>query len=98
MKELFAIDFDGTITATPDIWKAVVEMLRAKGSDAWVVTQRRDTEENREEIRQFLKSQDFPFMAILFTNLAPKTWAAEKRGLRFTQWVDDSPEKAVNGY
>lgn len=86
----FALDYDGTYTADPELWDTFVKLARERGHKFLCVTQRRNTEENREAVK-------VPGVQVLFTELASKTWFIEQRGLTVDVWIDDDPKALVNG-
>lgn len=85
-----ALDYDGTYTADPVLWDRFITDAKSRGHKITVVTCRRDTEENRQEVV-------VPGCLVLFTNLAAKKWAVEQRGLTIDVWVDDDPNCIANG-
>ena len=87
---IVAIDYDQTYTIDPAAWDHVVEVLREAGHVVYCVTCRRDTPENRSEV----KAGD---MAVWFTGLASKKWYMEKRGINVDVWIDDDPACVING-
>ena len=62
-----------------------------------IVTARRETEENTEEINGMLDQYDCQ-MPIVFTSLGSKLHACESRGIRVDIWIDDDPESLVKGH
>lgn len=92
-----ALDFDMTLTELPTAFKQFIETVEADGHKVWLVTARRDTEENREIVREFMKDYGIRIPAI-FTGLASKTHHMKERGIKIDIWIDDSPETLVHGH
>lgn len=81
-----ALDYDGTYTADPPLWDMFIAAFKERGHRVWIVTCRRDTEENREDIGK-------PGgCLVVFTNLAAKRTHMERLGLKVDVWVDDDVE------
>lgn len=85
-----ALDFDGTFTADEAFWAAFVQLAQAHGHKVIGVTQRRNTEENREIVQMPVP--------VYFTDLAPKWWAMEQRGVKVDVWIDDDLKAAFQGH
>lgn len=86
-----ALDYDGTYTADSTLWDRFVADAKERGHKVWIVTCRRDTDENREDIGRPAGC------LVLFTNLSAKRWALEQRGLRVDVWIDDDPDCVMRG-
>lgn len=91
----FALDFDDTFTACPDLWRAFVRQAEAAGHRVFLVTARRDTDENRAIISEALGDCVLPKV---FAALGSKLDAVEKRGIKVDIWIDDDPERLVHGH
>lgn len=87
----FALDFDGTYTAAPELWDRFIADARGQGHQVWIVTARRDTDENRELVKV-----DGCFT--VFTNLVSKLRHCEQRGLKIDVWIDDDPRVILEGH
>lgn len=94
---VFALDFDDTFTACPEIWSRFVRDVESNGHTVLLVTARRDTDENNTSIRAVLKSWGC-VLPIIFTSLGSKLHAIERQGLKVDIWIDDEPEKLVHGH
>lgn len=92
----FAIDFDDTITADPEVIAALVHAGKKKGHRFYCVTARRSTEENEGIVNEVLDKYDIQ-MPIIFTNLGSKLQAVADRGIVIDIWMDDSPMTLVHG-
>lgn len=92
-----ALDFDQTLTALPEAFRQFIETVESDGHKVWLVTARRDNEENRETVREFLKEYGIK-IPMIFTGLASKTHHMRERGIKIDIWIDDSPETLVHGH
>ena len=88
-----AIDYDGTYTADPALWCRFIAEAEAAGHRVYIVTCRRDTDENREEVCV----ECLPKYRHLFTSLAAKQWYCQQRGISIDVWIDDEPETISRG-
>ena len=92
-----ALDFDNTLTADPKLWAVFLNAARMLGHEVWLVTARRDTEENHQVIDEWLDQWGHS-LPVVFTNLASKLDVTRNLGLRFDIWIDDDPASLVNGH
>lgn len=98
MKQLtFALDFDDTFTADPGLWAMFVAIARSRGHRFYLVTARRATEENLDEIQAALDHYDCQ-LTIVFSNLGSKIHAVARQGLEIDIWIDDDPASLVSGH
>lgn len=98
MKRLtFALDFDDTFTACPELWSDFVQKSKELGHSWYMVTARRNTEENVETINALLDDWGCQ-MPIVFSNLGSKLDVMRDRGLKVDIWIDDSPHAIVHGH
>lgn len=93
----FALDFDDTFTADPELWSEWIKVAKFRGHKVYCVTARRDHEENRKELSDYF-SQYGISIPIVFCNLGSKTWTMEQRGIKVNIWIDDSPHALVHGH
>ena len=93
----FALDYDGTFTAAPDLWDRFVVMAREAGHSVVCVTARRDTEENREMLRAEL-DRWIEGLPLFLTSLSSKKDYMEKIGVRIDIWIDDDPRVITEGF
>ena len=91
----FGIDFDDTFTADPELWRAFIANAHERGHSCFVVTCRRDTDENRETVAEFVG--DLPRWRQLITGLSAKKWFCERQGIEIDVWIDDDPACVLNG-
>ena len=94
-----AIDYDDTYSADPELWQMFIVRAHSRGHNCYIVTCRRDTEENRQEV---YGDADEPSTGLhwgrhLFTGLSAKRWFCEQRGLKIDVWIDDDPACIENG-
>lgn len=87
MKPLvFGLDYDGTFTADPDLWRRFVADAQRCGHTVVCVTARR-------EVPDFSRDPRLPLGVPIV--LAAQTWkqhAAAKAGYPVNIWIDDMPE------
>ena len=85
-----AIDYDGTYTADRELWDRFIRDAKERGHSVLIVTSRRDTEENREEVQ----TNGWP---VIFTDMAAKKHHMDARGVWIDVWIDDEPEYIIHG-
>jgi len=83
-----AIDYDDTFTADPDLWRNFIGMAQLRGHRVVCVSARRDTFDNRQEIRDAMPD-DVP---VLLSYDRPKRDFVEAEGVQVDIWIDDMPE------
>lgn len=93
----FALDYDDTFTACPDLLSVFIRRSILLGHSWYLVTARRDSPENLEEITANLSHWDC-LMPIIFCNLKSKFDTVTDRGIRIDIWIDDAPHAIVHGY
>jgi hypothetical protein len=81
-----AIDFDGTFAADPIVWRAVAELLKARGHTVIMVTQR--TENFRADVAEVV---GLDWLRIIFASGKSKEDAALDSGFKVNIWIDDAP-------
>ena len=94
---LIAIDFDETLTADAALWRNFARAVMQLEHRIVCVTARRDTEENRETISEWMQSHGLE-MPVFLTGLGSKTDFMERRGLKVDIWIDDDPRKCALGH
>lgn len=87
----FGLDFDNTYTRDPELWNGFIATVKARGHQVWIVTARRDTDENREIVQ-------VPGCFVVFTGLQAKLKHCEGRGLNIDIWIDDDPHSITEGH
>ena len=92
----FALDFDDTYTADPELWAAFVKLGISRGHTFYCVTARRNTEENTDDINERFDEHGIQ-MPIIFSNLGSKMDEVERRGIKIDIWLDDDPPAIVRG-
>lgn len=94
-----AIDFDDTLTAAPDLWRTFCQTANVDGHGLFVITCRRNTDENKATVSDWLIANDIeiPVTKILFTNLNSKLEHVAKLGLKIDVWIDDNVESILFG-
>lgn len=94
---LIAIDFDDTLTADGELWRAFIESSIELGHRVVCVTARRDTDENNETIDSWMHSHGID-LRTYFTGLSSKVEHMQKLGLNVDIWIDDDPRKCAFGH
>jgi hypothetical protein len=94
---LIAIDFDETLTADPSLWAAFIDLARGQGHIVCCVTARRDTDENREDIEDWMQEHRID-LRTHYTSLASKVDFMKRRGFAVDIWIDDDPRKCALGH
>lgn len=82
---IFAIDFDGTFAADPDMFRLAVRLLRARGHGCFLITNRR--EDQGAEVKLLVGD----LMPIVFAGPMSKYDAAFAAGYDVDIWIDDAP-------
>jgi hypothetical protein len=85
-----AVDYDDTITADADLWRQVIAMFKSRGWVVVIVTDRRQTFDNRREIEQCVQG-----VPIYFAYDQPKRDYMESLGINVDIWIDDTPDMIV---
>jgi len=85
---LFAVDFDGTFSRDPVLFRALVALGRRMGHTFVLVTGRSDEGQWGAEVRRAVSD----LMPIVFANNGWKRAAAEAAGYKVDVWIDDMPE------
>jgi HK97 family phage prohead protease len=89
-----SLDFDGTFTAAPGLWRSFITDATARGNRVCCITRRQDNEENRHELRLAFGDLYEELAGVLLCGPdTQKRSAAEAAGLSVDIWIDDSPEK-----
>jgi hypothetical protein len=92
-----AIDFDDTLTADPVLFRLFIDQARRLGHKVFLVTARRDTDENREEIESFLEHHGIEILT-WYTGLQSKVEFMKSKGIKIDVWVDDNPRACALGH
>jgi pyridoxine 5'-phosphate synthase PdxJ len=94
---LIAIDFDDTLTADPVMFRTLIAVTQSFGHRVICVTARRDTEENRECLSDWMKEHGIDLYTH-FTSLASKVDHMQRIGVKVDIWIDDDPRKCALGH
>ncbi len=94
---LIAIDFDETLTMDAELWRGFVDLCAAGEHRIVCVTARRDTDENRDTLSEWMESHGLS-LRVYFTGLGSKVDFMQKRGLKVDIWIDDDPRKCALGH
>jgi hypothetical protein len=87
---VIGIDFDGTFTSDPVMFREIVRVMRAFGHTPIMVTQR--CIEHAAEIRAIVQ---IPDLHIVYASGQSKESAAQLAGFTIQFWVDDNPVSVV---
>lgn len=89
-----SIDYDGTFTAAPGLWRSFITDAISRGHRVACITRREDTEQNVEELRLAFGDLFGELAAVILCGPdRQKRSAAADAGLEVDIWIDDSPEK-----
>lgn len=88
-KILFALDYDGTYTADPDMWDTFIADAVSRGHSFIVATMRYLTE-NLEMVPKGIER-------IVYTSRKAKYEEVHRQGFSPTIWIDDMPHFLFNG-
>lgn len=97
---IFGIDFDGTFTSDPELFKSIIKLMKKRGHECICVTARGDramysdpTRHWGDEVREAVGD----LMPIIFTNGDPKELTVINAGYMIDIWIDDDPMAIING-
>lgn len=79
-----ALDWDGTFTEDPDLWRLFVSTAKQRGHAVYFVTARHPSGEVEDEARRL-------GIEAVFTGGRPKIASADAQGLLINVWIDDLP-------
>ena len=82
---IFALDFDGTYTADPELWDQWVRLCRKRGHRVYVVTMRYPSESVPDELAESVDR-------VIYTGRRAKKQLLDARGISIDIWIDDRPE------
>lgn len=88
---LFAIDFDGTFSRAPELFKQIIVLIQEQGHTVICVTARPSYKGG-----QVL--QGFKAVPVIFANSSSKRLAAKRAGYSPDIWIDDKPETVGQGF
>lgn len=87
-----ALDYDGTVTESFDLWASFVSLFREGGHDVRIVTFR-GPEDSTNDLVDFAEYCDIP---IIFTSRVAKKIHCQNIGWEPTIWIDDTPSLITN--
>jgi hypothetical protein len=85
---VIAIDYDGTYTVDPDLWRAFIERAQARGHTVVMVTGRSNEGQFGAEVRRDVRG----LVPIVFAAQMWKWHAAQLAGFDVAIWIEDHPE------
>lgn len=94
---LIGIDFDETLTADPVMFRTLIAVVESFGHGVVCVTARRDTSENIEWVRDWMREHNISLYTH-FTNLGSKVDHMARIGVKVDIWIDDDPRKCALGH
>jgi len=83
---IIALDYDGTFTADPQLWREFIINSTSRGHTVYIVTMRRPEECIcfDDTIQQICE--------IIYTSRKAKKSFVELHNMKFDIWIDDNPE------
>jgi len=94
---LIAIDFDDTLTRDARLWRLFVDAARAGGHKVVCVTARRNTQDNKDTVLEWMRAHDV-MLPVYFTALESKVEYMRKHGHAVDVWIDDDPKRCAMGF
>ncbi len=91
-----AIDFDETITRDSVLWAGFIRDAKARGHNVFMVTCRRDTDDNRDTVQEWLRNANIN-LPVYFTKLGSKIEHMGRAGIKIDIWIDDDPACIIHG-
>lgn len=85
---VIAIDYDGTFTIDPDLWRAFIERAQARGHTVVMVTGRSHEGQWGAEVRREVRG----LVPVVFAAQMWKSTAAQCAGYDVNVWIEDHPE------
>ena len=92
----FGIDYDGTWTAAPGLFRWFVEMVKSHGHEAVIVTRRSDPGDHPDFMAQPVRDDIGDLCPIVFCGHNRKDRVAEAAGYPVDIWIDDHPHLITN--
>lgn len=93
MSLIFALDYDGTYTADPELWGYFINKAQILGHKVICVTARLNEECQHHELKRALPGG----IPVIFCGSKPKRQhALEEHGIEIDIWLDDYPEGIGN--
>lgn len=88
-----AFDYDGTISEDLEGWLSVMELMKNRGHDVFVVTFRDKDHDWNDDLR-LIYDEDYE---IYFTaGVAKRWWCGHFGPGKVDVWIDDKPEAIIN--
>ena len=79
------IDYDGTISEDPSMWKRIIKIMQDSGHNVYCITKR--YKQLSKDIKDTLPKD----MKIIFVETKFKTETTNKMKLKIDVWIDDKP-------
>jgi hypothetical protein len=77
-----ALDYDGTYTADPELWREFIRIAKSRGHEVVCVTMR-----NVDEAMEPFGASNY-----YFTDRKAKVPAMAEEGIQIDIWIDDKPQ------
>lgn len=81
-----SLDYDNTYTLDPEMWNAIIDVIKLRGHKVYVVTLRTPSE--GDDVRRQLADK---VEAIIFTARSAKMDCVQMLGISIDVWIDDMP-------
>ena len=83
-----ALDYDGTFSADPGLWKNFIRDAKLRGHEVILITMRYEDPVESAEVIQALEESD---VRIIYTNRKAKQKFVDELNLKIDIWIDDKP-------
>lgn len=97
MTQMFALDFDDTLSAAPEFWSTCIAIGKTLGHRFIIVTCRYSNSANREDIANFCAEHGIPRLTTIFSDGGSKLVAVKNAGITVSVWIDDDPRSIIHG-
>lgn len=95
----FAFDFDGMLTACPDLWVPTMQLAQTQGHTVVIATGRSDRDGSDSGVlAEFCSLHGLKDVAVYFCGSRPKRQVLAEAGVFPDAWVDDNPVMVDFGY
>lgn len=88
----FSLDFDGTYTADPEMWKQWIALVTSLGHEVFCITYR--PSHRMQKVHDSI-GQVIGIDKCVSTGGTAKKKHVEKIGLKIDVWIDDTPEMLI---
>lgn len=96
---IFAFDFDGMLTACPDLWVPTIKLAQTQGHRVVIATGRPNRDGgDQNDLEEFCSLHKIEGVDFFFCGSVPKRKYLEAAGVLVAAWVDDNPAMVDFGY